>query len=522
MFSQVFKKEKKRKKKEKIMISLKTLITRLSFLVILALIGGIGLSSTLASVPSSGEFYVAEGGSDTLGNGSSNSPWASIAHALTQVDDGSTILVRPGTYFGRQRIRGVFAIGVTVKSETRYKAILENNATVLTVYGSDADVSGITIEGFEIRHSAPGSSALVVHIDGGGDGSVSNITLRNNIFHDSYDNDILKINNSAHDILVEGNIFYNQSGSDEHIDINSVEGVIVQDNIFFNDFEGSGRTNANDTSSFIVIKDSNGDEDIYAGSNNIQVRRNIFFNWAGSTGSNFVLIGEDGKPYFEAKNVMVENNLMLGNSPHKMRAPFGVKGGQNITFRHNTVSGDLPASAFAMRLNTEGDNPANDNVRFYNNIWSDPTGTMGSDGSDSNDFSDTPIGETQSFVLNNNLYWNGGSDIPADGNELINVTDDANRTIANPQLGSLTGLVLPRWTGIQFAGGLSTIESVFTDLVKKYGTVAAGSPVINSADATNSSSTDILGNVRSNPDIGAVEYQLPVVFTEFVYLPIVQ
>jgi hypothetical protein len=30
-----------------------------------------------------------------------------------------------------------------------------------------------------------------------------------------------------------------------------------RDNIFMNDFAGSGRTNGNDTSSFIVIKDSN-------------------------------------------------------------------------------------------------------------------------------------------------------------------------------------------------------------------------------------------------------------------------
>ena len=58
-------------------------------------------------------------------------------------------------------------------------------------------------------------------------------------------------------------------------------------NIFFNDFAGSGRSNNNDTSSHIVIKDSN------LGSHNITVRRNVFLNWEGSTGSNFILIGED-------------------------------------------------------------------------------------------------------------------------------------------------------------------------------------------------------------------------------------
>ena len=72
---------------------------------------------------------------------------------------------------------------------------------------------------------------------------VSRITLRNNILHDSYNNDILKINNGAGQITVEGNIFYNQTGSDEHMDVNSVTDVVIQDNIFLNDFAGSGRAN---------------------------------------------------------------------------------------------------------------------------------------------------------------------------------------------------------------------------------------------------------------------------------------
>lgn len=454
-------------------------------------------------------FYVSTTGNDTSGTGTNGNPWATIEHAIETVPDGSTILVKAGVYNGRQRISGVFAQGVLIKSETPYQAILQHNDRVITIYGSDGEISGITIEGFEIRHSGAGSAPLVVHVDGGGNGNVHDITFRDNIMHDSYNNDILKINNSAHDILVEGNMFYNQAGHDEHIDVNSVEDVIIQDNVFFNDFAGSARPNNNDTGSFIVIKDSNADDDIYVGNDNITVRRNVFLNWEGSTGSNFVLVGEDGSPFFEARNVLVENNLMLGNSSNVMRAAFGVKGGQNVTFRHNTVVGDLPSLAFAMRLNTEGSNPANQNIQFFNNIWSDPTGTMGFSGSGSNDFSDTPIGETSSFSLDNNVYWNGATAVPTDSGELVNYTDDANAIVANPILPNQSTLIIPRWNGVLFADGSATVRAAFEEVVG-YGRLGASSPAIGSANVSNASSEDILGNVRTAPDVGAIEFQTAV------------
>nr|HQV34106.1 hypothetical protein [Calditrichia bacterium] len=433
-------------------------------------------------------FYVATDGNNGSGNGSQNSPWETIEYAIDQVPDGSTILVKPGTYFGRSRLDGQFSQGVTIRSEVPYQAKLRNDTRVITIYGTSSNpISGITLEGFDMAHDGPGSGDIIIHIQGGGDFSTSNITLRNNILHDSYNNDILKINNGATEVLVEGNMFYNQTGEDEHIDINGVTEITVQDNIFFNDFEGSGRTNDNSTGSFIIVKDSNGNQGTFNGSHDIFIRRNLFFNYQGNPGSYFVLIGEDGQPYHEAFDVMIENNLMLGNSGNIIRAAFGVKGARDITFRHNTVSGNLPAMAFAMRLNIEDDNPNNENINFYNNIWSDPTGTMGAqDPNQSNDFSDTPPGETNSFALNNNLYWNGGTTLPNDNAELINYDDDANRVEGDPQLADPAAMLLPRWDPQNnlFADGSATIRQAFTYIVQQYATPGSGSRALGAADPT--------------------------------------
>ena len=453
-------------------------------------------------------FYVAANGSDTTGDGSLAKPWATITHALDSVPDSSTILVRPGTYTGRVRLRGTFAQGVTVRSEIPYQARLRHNATVVTSFTGQ----GITLEGFDIAHSGPGAGALVIQIqdllgtfngdNGGTDPVVSRISLRNNVLHDSYNNDIVKVNNGATQVTIEGNMFYNQSGSDEHIDVNSVTDVVIQDNVFFNDFAGSGRSNSNNTSSYIAIKDSNGTSDTNLGSHRVTVRRNVFLNWEGSSGQGFVRAGEDAKSYFEAQDVLIENNLMIGNSPNQIRSPFQVMGAFSVTIRANTVTGNLPAKEFGNRIFTIPPNPNNDQIHLHNNIWSDPTGTMGDTFNRGNN--------TTNLTFDNNLFWNNGSAFPISGESIIEVSDDINRIVADPLLGDQSGLVLPRWNDgtSQFADGSITIQEAFERLVMLYGVLGNGSLAIDAADPNQAPSEDILGRSRpsgSAPDIGAFE-----------------
>jgi len=449
--------------------------------------------------------FVATDGDDINGDGSSGNPWATITHAVDNASDSATIIVRPGTYNGRARLRQEFDSQVTIRSEIPYAAKLryDQGAVVISFTGRN-----ITMEGFDIAHAPGNTGGLVIQVqdllgkfngsNNGTDPVVSGIVFRNNIIHDSTNNDLLKINNGAEDVLVEGNMFFNQFGSDEHMDVNSVIGVTIQDNVFFNTVD-------NDTSSFIVVKDS-GTGDTVVGSREVTIRRNVFLNWFGSSGQSFVRFGEDGTLNFEAQDLLVENNLMIGNGTDLMRTPLTVQGSKNLVFRNNTLTGDMPSRSFAGRLIAVGDNPPSENLEFFNNIYSDPNGTMGSEAFNGVDLFDSPAGQTANATLDNNLYWNGGNAIPEDAGQFLRFSDDANAMTGDPELGAQGGLVVPSWDGSNFADGSSSIHQAFVRLVNLYGQPDSTSPAIDNAEPANAASEDILGRQRGpDPDLGAFE-----------------
>ena len=455
------------------------------------------------------EYWVApppEGNNDNPGT--FVQPWATLEYAATKVpDNGCTVWLKDGEYLGENKLRERYTIPTTFKAQNPYKAVMINDGMVINISGGQ----NMVFDGFEFRHSGPGASALVVKADRAGDQWAEYITFRNNIFHDSYNNDLLKVHNGSRFITIEGNVFYNQQGPDQHIDVNSVTDVTIQDNIFFNDFAGSGRTNERNTKHFIVIKDSNGESDGLLGGKRVTVRRNIFLNWEGGKGETLIQVGNDGEPYYEADTVRIENNLFIGNSSNLTGAVLGVSGVRNVWFVNNTVAGDLPSGAYAFRVDQKGSNPQNQNIYFYNNIWSDPTGTMGADLSkEGNIFSRGEPSEVSNLILDNNLYGNGPKLVPP-GEVASPLQDDARRVVANPLLNThQEEIVLPRWNGSAFLSGNLSIRQEFVRLVELYGKIPVYSPAIGRADPALMPPDDILSHPRSaSPDLGAYEVVQP-------------
>jgi hypothetical protein len=450
-------------------------------------------------------YYVGPFGVDDTAQGrglSAANPWATIDYAVKNVpDDNSTIMVLDGTYEETHiNLSRTFTTGLTIKAQNDFQAVLTNTSgkPIIRSYGG----ANYTIEGFIV---GPSNSLTTVHIAS----ASKNFTFRNNIFHDSYNNDFMKINDRNTDILIEGNVFYNRGGSDEDIDINTVNNVTVQDNIFFSDYAGSGRSSPGARGN-VVVKSSGCRTDPTLCNNwtkNITIRRNIFLNWEGTVSSNFIRVGEDGIPSFEAQDVLIENNLMLGNTQNKMEAPISINAAKNVTIRANTIYGDLPSKAYIMRLSASG--YKTENVNIYNNIWADPTGTM-------ENFVFGAPDNVFSITFNNNVYWNGGNPIPISGqggipSGVLELSDDASAIVANPLLPPIGMIILPRYNAAQkaFLSGETTIRGEFERLAKSYAEPRQGSPVTDSADILYMPSEDILGRTRSGagtaPDIGAYE-----------------
>jgi hypothetical protein len=422
--------------------------------------------------------------------GTQSQPWATFKHAAAAVPGGCTVWFEDGVYTANSDVDRQFRTQTVFRAVHPYRAIFQGNGYVLNLGGS----SHMTFRGLQIKHSGPGATGIVVYVGGT---HTNHIVFRDDILHDSYGDDVLKILDGAHQITVADSLFYNQGNGEQLIDVNSVANVTIEDSVFMNDFAAGGRSDTKTTKHYIVVKDSNGNTDGIRGSTRVSIKRNVLLNWEGGQ-EELIAVGNDGKRYFEAKHVSVVNNLVIGNGTDPVYAAFQVQGAIDVAFVNNTVVGNLPSSGYAFHVDTVGANPRNRQISFWNNIWSDPTGTM-------HQFSVGNPKHTVGLVLDHNLYWNGGKRVPH--GEVASPTDDRHRVVRNPRLNPHQGTIeLPYWLGSAFPSGKTTIRAEFVRLVRTYGLIPRRSPAVGRALASKAPARDILGRKRTRrPDIGAYE-----------------
>jgi MYXO-CTERM domain-containing protein len=465
-----------------------------------------------ARVARAADTYVATSGSDTTGDGSMGKPWATIAHAVNtgiSAGGGDTVIVEDGTYSGVNTITRGFPSPVTVRAEHDHQATLTNvmgGQEVIRVWVDG--VANITIAGFVMTNHDPNYTCpngretyFLVHFQ-----DASNVTLTNNILFGNNApgtcNEILKLNRAdpnafTHDILVQGNVFYEHApapGAD-FIDSDGSSSIEIVDNVFFDDAMEML------SQSFWTLKGQPANAPAMPFPRH-KLHRNVFLSWAGLPDQAFIQLGEDGLPRWEFTDALIENNLMIGDSPLHMSAPMQFKGAEGITVRANTLVGPFTASAFGFRIGTEGQNPQVKNFTVTNDLFDDPTGAM------QQVF--TIYGDVllSSVALQHDLFWNAGQPLPTTG--AVTPAMDAQKVVGDPQLQpSHAGIVLPRWdaTKSAFLSGSTTIPDEFARLVQAYGGLTKTSAAVDAADPAQMPAEDILGHARdAKPDIGAYEY----------------
>jgi hypothetical protein len=454
-----------------------------------------------------GTYYVSPQGSDASGNGSDEKPWESVAKAIESVpDDGSTIIVKDGLYVGFFSWKRAFEKTCTIQAEHPYQARFtgrhDRNMTFWITELSNVVISGIEVFG---NGSKKGNYLMQITT-----AKTHDLTFKDCIIHDSYNNDLIKLNSLAHHVTFTGCVFFNPNnhGGDEHFDINTAHDITIEDSIFFNDYEGSERPEENSCHSWIIIKNSEFEKNP-AVTKNVTLRRNIFLNWSGLPDQAYILLGEESRPFFEAQNILFENNLFLHNTPPRIIGTFMFKGGvKNVTARANTITGkpnSVGFSAFAAVFWKLGENPPQENVLFANNIFCNNTGSITRFSAGGKE-----IFADHGFKAVNNVYWNGGVRIAAEPTDIFVPAIDPKAILTSPRLKAVPKkLPLPRFDFNEdaFLSGNKTIRQEFEYLVKEYAVPKPGGSGIGKADLSNMPDDDILGHPRSKtvPDAGCYE-----------------
>ncbi len=436
--------------------------------------------------------WVATDGDDITGDGSSALPFATFAQAISVVSSGGTIVVKPGIYPEAISLDRFFEPPVTIRSEVPYAAKLWGSPTeprIIRCY----EGAGFTIEGFDIgRVTDPGfpdEEVLIHGADPDRIGAAARLTFRNNVIHEGTTNALLKLNDHAQSNVIERNVFYNGGIDSNLVDLHAVTDVVVQDNVFFNDMANGRGVTPRHMLQLTPI-------DVPA--ERIVIRRNVFMHAEGDPLACMIHLGGDGAAFFEVEDVLIENNLFLGDGL-ATRAPLCLLSTRQVKFRNNTVLGDFTGEAFALiaRPLLTG----NELLELYNNVWSDTAGTMDS-------FSNADADQISAFTILHNLYWNGGNAIPTTEFNVIEIDADPEALTADPMLAMPAPATQPRWDDMlgTFADGSTSTCQVHARIVMRTAIPGARSAAFDGARPDLAPIDDILGRARgASPAYGAAE-----------------
>ncbi len=157
----------------------------LSFIFLLSLIF-FGAEKTLAI---SDVFYISPTGNDETGNGTESNPWKTFSKAISMVDAGDTIFVKPGIYNEMVSIDKSGTINNRIKifgTDPENKAKIAGTTSprsVFVVYGSNIDFANLEI--YDSYHGDDNSSCFRV------DYNSENIDIENILVHNCEGHGIL-------------------------------------------------------------------------------------------------------------------------------------------------------------------------------------------------------------------------------------------------------------------------------------------------------------------------------------------
>lgn len=149
------------------------------------------------------DYYVSPTGSDSSGTGASTNPWATIAHASTQVEPGAVVHVAPGDYTGcfTTSTSGTSSAPITYISDTKWGAQLVGTSGSTWTNDGDyiviqnLDVTGPGLNGIYTQGNATRIIGNRVHNiltsicnSTGGSGTNLNVTNAEVIGNEVYDN----------------------------------------------------------------------------------------------------------------------------------------------------------------------------------------------------------------------------------------------------------------------------------------------------------------------------------------------